>query len=353
MDTPRRSRTPVSLTSPSQAPSRVVHAAKQGQSETPSRPLLRRRASATGPKKSWEQWEKDKVDEVMSTLIGQRRKTWTGKTWERACQILLQEHSVDRTWRAIKNEWSRYGRKRTGLDERNSPEGRKLVTGYESPSERKAKRQAKKAEEATRGPSMSTFCRANEGGEHEESKGPSTPTARSRHKDLPIKRARGEKGRRARPEAQTNPSVKRTSVPTAPKYTKMSSSFPSLTFESTHVPFVPLPNYHPHAYTQGYATGLNTPYAVTARNGLAQAMPAPYWQSLPPYGPYYPYAFPEARPAGLTYSVDHHGPRLEEILDEDEDSDVPAVRKRKRVHDQGEESDGHESGMTRKVRKSK
>ena len=71
---------------------------------------------------------------------------WTNKKWEEARDVLRTQYGFSRTWKSIKSEWARYGRERTGIDERNV-KGRNLVTSREDPKDRREKRKAKNAAE--------------------------------------------------------------------------------------------------------------------------------------------------------------------------------------------------------------
>ncbi|KAL8862962.1 MAG: hypothetical protein Q9178_000904 [Gyalolechia marmorata] len=71
------------------------------------------------------------------------RRNFTESKWENISQRLA-EHGSRRSRNSIKAWWSRYGRQETGFDERQNPNGRRLVTSKQDPEDRKKMRRLKK-----------------------------------------------------------------------------------------------------------------------------------------------------------------------------------------------------------------
>ncbi|KAI4255694.1 MAG: hypothetical protein LQ352_002443 [Teloschistes flavicans] len=71
----------------------------------------------------------------------------TESKWERVSEQ-LQMHGIFKSKWSIKNWWSRCGRHETGIEERQNPTGRKMVTSKQSPEDRKKARERKKLEVA-------------------------------------------------------------------------------------------------------------------------------------------------------------------------------------------------------------
>ncbi|KAL8694966.1 MAG: hypothetical protein Q9218_000438 [Villophora microphyllina] len=69
----------------------------------------------------------------------------TESKWERVSEQ-LKMHGIYKTKWSIKNWWSRSGRCDTGMEERQNPSGRKLVTSKQNPEDRRKARERKKLE---------------------------------------------------------------------------------------------------------------------------------------------------------------------------------------------------------------
>ena len=313
-----------------------VQATISPRTNKPKQPIVRRRASATGVKKAWEPWEKQKVDMVMNDLIKQNRRSWSGKNWEQACQILRDEHSVDRTWRAIKNEWSRYGRKRTGQDERNNPEGRKLVTGYESPTDRKAKRRARKMEEARR-----TLPEVSESQPH-----------RKQLFSTPHKSRKGYVRNSVKPKAV--PKLRKEPFTQAPSHVLPAYKFPNNTPETLGPPCLsrtsyqqpldhtvhlqhlqhlrPLPYSNIPDWTPQQHSASSTNHQHMKYDARFEGFPKAHGQSFPSYAAYM--NVQEENEVNGIAPFQHHKRRIEEVFEDD--SDEPPVDQRKTPCEQAE-----------------
>lgn len=69
----------------------------------------------------------------------------TESKWENVSSKLKMD-GIERSKWSIKNWWSRFGRHETGIEERQNPNGRKLVTSKQSPEDRKKARERRKLE---------------------------------------------------------------------------------------------------------------------------------------------------------------------------------------------------------------
>ena len=313
--------------------SSIAPATDSPRTNTTKQPTARRRSSATGVKRAWEHWEKEKVDMVMSDLIKQHHGSWSGKSWEQACQVLREQHKVDRTWRAIKNEWSRYGRKRTGLDERNRPEGKKVVTGYESPSERKAKRQAKKLEGSTKAQIAASKSQSR----------------CERHSSTPYPGHGRHVRKPAKPKAASG--VKEGPSARVPSHVLPSSQFPNDKSENFRPRFSPQISYDPnlhhavhlqHPRPTHYSSILDRSpqqYFIWLANHQPavihpEPLPLAYGQHLPSYATYSRHDAQDAYQIAGKASFEHHDRQIEEVFEEG--SEEPLVSKRKRPYEQVE-----------------
>ncbi|KAL8738622.1 MAG: hypothetical protein Q9181_000618 [Wetmoreana brouardii] len=73
-------------------------------------------------------------------------KNHTETKWDNIANQLATHGIVKTKW-SIKNYWSRYGRYRSGLEERLKPKSRSMVTSKQKPEDRKRTREQKKREE--------------------------------------------------------------------------------------------------------------------------------------------------------------------------------------------------------------
>ena len=71
------------------------------------------------------------------------RRNFTESKWEHISRELVG-HGFWRSRNSIKAWWSRYGRQETGFDERQNPNGRRLVTSKQDPEDRKKMRLLRK-----------------------------------------------------------------------------------------------------------------------------------------------------------------------------------------------------------------
>ena len=81
--------------------------------------------------KAWTRAEEEATIEIMADLI-KRGELGEGK-WMACAEALEKEHGFGRTSSAIKTQWNRVLRARTGLDERGRPNPDKMVTGALTP----------------------------------------------------------------------------------------------------------------------------------------------------------------------------------------------------------------------------
>ncbi|KAL8704674.1 MAG: hypothetical protein Q9201_002168 [Fulgogasparrea decipioides] len=72
-------------------------------------------------------------------------KNYTETKWDNIANQLATHGIVKTKW-SIKNYWSRYGRYRSGLEERQKPKSRSMVTSKQNPEDRKRARKQKKRE---------------------------------------------------------------------------------------------------------------------------------------------------------------------------------------------------------------
>ena len=102
--------------------------------------------AARAPNQRWLPHEKAAVIALMHEIMGNANKiSWSERRWEAVETLLQERYSIDRTGQAVKNWWSREGRRVSGLDERNIKKPDKLVTGVQDPADRKALRLKRKA----------------------------------------------------------------------------------------------------------------------------------------------------------------------------------------------------------------
>ncbi|KAI4151358.1 MAG: hypothetical protein LQ341_000920 [Variospora aurantia] len=69
----------------------------------------------------------------------------TEKKWANIARK-LRDHGLDRSQWSVKAWWSRHGRLETGMDERQKPNERRLVTSKQDPEDRRKAREVKKRE---------------------------------------------------------------------------------------------------------------------------------------------------------------------------------------------------------------
>ncbi|KAL9584023.1 MAG: hypothetical protein Q9212_002364 [Teloschistes hypoglaucus] len=94
-------------------------------------------------------------DDVVTVLVARyvqeeiNADNRTESKWEKVSNK-LKMHGIERSKWSIKNWWSRCGRHETGIEERQNPTGRKVVTSKQSPEDRKKARERKKLEATER-----------------------------------------------------------------------------------------------------------------------------------------------------------------------------------------------------------
>ena len=78
---------------------------------------------------------------VMAILLQQKQVKGDAR-WDAISRRLKQDHQIDRSPGAVKNQWNRVLRERSGIDERHpSAQGRAMQTGLQTPKKNKAKRE--------------------------------------------------------------------------------------------------------------------------------------------------------------------------------------------------------------------
>ncbi|KAI4247678.1 MAG: hypothetical protein L6R40_001264 [Gallowayella cf. fulva] len=129
----------------SQLPSPTVvdnRVSNQGQKR--SRSLDAQESEPKKPKLSqsnYKEEEKKWVEHYLRKEVASRN--WTESKWENISRELAK-HGIERSKSSIKAWWSRHGREETGFEERQKPQGRKLVTSKQKPEDRRKARQSKK-----------------------------------------------------------------------------------------------------------------------------------------------------------------------------------------------------------------
>lgn len=91
---------------------------------------------------SWAADEEEAFVNIMKYLVNETELIG-GRRWEEGAMLLQKVYNGSRTPSALKNQWNRVLRARTGLDERRRPKPTMMVTGALTP--RKKRRAAPKA----------------------------------------------------------------------------------------------------------------------------------------------------------------------------------------------------------------
>ncbi|KAI9849705.1 MAG: hypothetical protein M1837_002831 [Sclerophora amabilis] len=122
----------------SPAPAQQSLAENNGDESEDDEPIQGRRQNRHHAKPSaWSEDEETKTIEIMRRLI-QEGRVKGDKRWAETSRLLKQEHQIDRSAAAVKNQWNRFLRERSGVDERRGAAvNRPMRTGLQTPKTKK------------------------------------------------------------------------------------------------------------------------------------------------------------------------------------------------------------------------